>query len=86
MKRILVLLSVVALMVVMLLSAAMPAAFARPGSKLCNGPQQTVATYAFISEYGLDLASYDQNGDQIVCFRGDHEGEYRVRDDRLPKS
>jgi hypothetical protein len=81
-----VLLSVGALMVVMLVSAAMPAAFARPGNKLCNGPQILVFTGASLNAYGLDLTSYDQNGDQLVCFRGDPLGEYRVRDDRLPKA
>jgi hypothetical protein len=80
-KRILMLLSVVALMVVMVASAV-PAAFAHevPLNE-CPGPAGPALTSVY------DAASYDRNGNGIVCFNfGGPQNNLILRDDHVHRS
>jgi hypothetical protein len=68
-KRILLLVSVAALMSVMLALSGVQAAFAANIDSLCPGPSWFI-TDAFIAP------SYDQNGDAFICENA-HNGHFK---------
>ena len=78
MRRILLLVTVVALMVVMLVASAAPAAFAHAES--CSGNYSGVGSEAFLQ------TGKDRNGDGLVCIYSRNSGQTAFKDNHVHRN